>query len=176
MIDAPLVTAAFAESALVAQSSPFLVRLVYDGPNAANASGRSFKYWQASWSGAGDAVVTWGRIGTPGQSQRKPVAEALDRARSKYRKGYAYDAGTGVARRSFVSSRGLTLAERAARSTRRSTTLEGVLDLAAVHGWVPFDVPEEIDGQVYVDRMAGCWLVGKDVRGEWWYGRLAEAA
>lgn len=192
MLNGPLVDIQQAEH-LLRRAHHFTVRLVYDGPNAANASGRSFKYWQTVWSGAGDAVISWGRIGAAGQSQRKPVDGAIDRAHTKLNKGYAYDAGTGVLaskeseRRLDRAPRPvLTFAERIARSALSVTTLDGVLEASALHGWVPFDVGGldlgrqladqrlmvGFDGRLYVDRQARCWIAGREGSGRWMFGQL----
>jgi hypothetical protein len=85
---------------------PWRVRLVFVGPNAQNASGRSDKWWEATskhregrWvvPGLANAVTRWGANGSLGQSKDATSGEAFRKAREKIAKGYVYDDAIRVA-------------------------------------------------------------------------------
>jgi predicted DNA-binding WGR domain protein len=67
------------------------IRLEHRGLNENNSSGRSSKFWSVETidGESHSLIVRWGRIGTSGQSQRKPYSEALDRLRAKLTEGYS---------------------------------------------------------------------------------------
>lgn len=65
-------------------------RVEFRGSNANNSSGQSQKFWSIE-SIDGDRetlIVRWGRIGTNGQSQRKPYRDALNKMQEKLSEGY----------------------------------------------------------------------------------------
>lgn len=68
------------------------IDLVFIGPNPTNISGMSAKFWRAEDEPGrpGVARVTWGKIGTHGQSQIAPESEIRNRAHQKLRKGYVH--------------------------------------------------------------------------------------
>lgn len=66
-------------------------RVEFRGSNANNSSGKSAKFWSIETPLVDDGnwiVVRWGRIGTTGQSQRKPYHEALNKMQEKLGEGY----------------------------------------------------------------------------------------
>jgi predicted DNA-binding WGR domain protein len=104
------------------------VRLTYIGDNAANLSGKSAKWWEASSDGrAGfSATVRWGVIGGKGQAQTGVgVDEALDRAREKERNDTATT----------------SLAALALAASWRPTTLDRLANTAGEVGLVKLDLP-----------------------------------
>lgn len=117
---------------------PWRVRLVFDGANAANKSGKSNKWWQAASSpfdpGSG-ALVSWGAAGSNGQVSRSDSDSAIARAADKLRKGYRYapDAGS--------PTRIESLQELVNRATFLSCTRDRMICLAGENGWIRFDPP-----------------------------------
>jgi len=62
-----------------------------------DASANSHKFYRVEYSAGDMATITWGRIGTEGQSQRKTASEANRKVNEKLAKGYR-DAGAKVKR------------------------------------------------------------------------------
>jgi predicted DNA-binding WGR domain protein len=138
--DLPISTIMEARS-LSHRALPWRVRLTYIGDNAANLSGKSAKWWEASSDGrAGfSAIVRWGVIGGKGQAQEaQDVDSVLDRAREKERKGYRQDAkGRLPTHRPAQTS----LAALALAASWRPTTLDRLANTAGEVGLVKLDLP-----------------------------------
>lgn len=62
--------------------NPFRMELRY-------VEGSSNKFWSLDYQGGAYATISWGRIGSKGRSQTKPVSEGVTRAGKKIRKGYS---------------------------------------------------------------------------------------
>lgn len=108
---------------------PWRVRLVFQGPNAANASGRSDKWWEAECS-ASSLSIRWGATGTKGQSMTAESSfDVLRRAESKRAKGYVETLTAPV--RPVVS-----LQELVDRATWRLDSIQKAFFLAGEHGLV----------------------------------------
>lgn len=134
------------------------VRLTFEGPNPANLSGRSSKWWEASCPGGSGytAAVRWGVIGGKGQEQaRVDTMSALDRAEEKERRGYAQQVGSSVPR--TVASQTSSFASLVSTATWRPVDLSRLGILAGERGLVRLDLPgadAEVDGQPAIPYLA----------------------
>ncbi len=143
---------------------PWRVRLTYIGDNAANLSGKSAKWWEASSEGrAGfSATVRWGVIGGKGQAQEgQDVDSVLDRAREKERKGFREDAkGRLPTQRPAQAS----LAALALAASWRPTTLDRLANTAGEVGLVKLDLAEHYGRPViaYLAADGSLWGVVRD--------------
>jgi hypothetical protein len=124
-----------------ALGQPWRVRLVFVGPNAANASGRSDKWWEATHSTDpsvhAPTMIRWGRTGAQGQGAAMAPAPALTRAHDKIMKGgYVYDYTVRVAARPPPAS----LQALVNAATWRSADPMRFLLLAGEHGFIAVDL------------------------------------
>lgn len=180
MLNAPLTDIDTARG--IGASRPWRVRLVWDGPNADNASGESSKYWQATHDGSGQVELRWGSLGSKGQSKRGVgISSALTKARSKLRsrsRSYILDLPT-AAQRAATAAGGRTVAKAPRRPSAPvlrakqmpGLTLDGLLDMTALRGLILIDNGIDLSGRIpglpvgnlYIDRHGKMWLI---VRGQ----------
>jgi predicted DNA-binding WGR domain protein len=166
------------------RSAPWRIRLEYVGDNPKNKSGESRKYWQvtapAGWTPGQPVEIRYGALGKRGQTQFKPLSDALQRARKKLTKSrmaYWYDAQTGqtqsIARtaanatKKAVQTARRSFKERLLSTTQRPVDNEVILDWSALHGWTRADVGVDLANfiaravqiNVYIDRESRWWAV-----------------
>lgn len=87
--------------------------LVFIGPNPANISGMSAKFYRVRGNPTGGAVVTWGRVGTSGQSMFTSLLDAERKIAQKRRKGYVDADGSVTISVNASPAPALTLPDRA---------------------------------------------------------------
>jgi len=80
---------------LYRQNKDWIVRLEYVGSNYDNESGRSSKFWSAENEG-GSVRISWGRIGSSGQSTLKDWSYFDKKCGDKLGKGYALASRTAA--------------------------------------------------------------------------------
>ena len=77
------------------QGLPWKVRLEYTGYNGKNASGNSYKFWEANGVPGSTAVtIRYGRIGSAGRPLQKDWGYFAEKFPEKQAKGYDYDSRT----------------------------------------------------------------------------------
>jgi predicted DNA-binding WGR domain protein len=70
----------------------FRLYLVFNGDNESNKSGYSYKFWEIAHSaGKSDVTITWGKVGSSGQSMTCPMETGLKKVREKLKGGYRED-------------------------------------------------------------------------------------
>ena len=168
------------------RAAPWRVRLEYVGDNPKNKSGFSRKYWQVTaptgWTPGDPVEIRYGALGSRGQTQTKPLNDALARARKKLSKrtmAYWYDPQTGQTQ--SVTKRAVAATKKAVTTARRSfkerllaatqvpLDREAILDVSALHGWTRADVGVDLADfieratqvNVYIDRASQWWAVVK---------------
>lgn len=79
--------------AIALRQRPWTIRLEFTGPNPANASGVSRKYWYATGRGQQEPVeVSWGALGQAPQHQLVNWTDLCTRVAEKLAKGYDWEA------------------------------------------------------------------------------------
>lgn len=152
------------------------MRLTFIGDNPANQSGKSAKWWEASFvpaPGPRAATVRWGVIGGKwgvigGKGQGQPGLdenEALDRASDKRRKGYREDGVRPIPRQRPAAT---SLAALVALASWRPTTLDRLANTAGEVGLVRLDLPDvaaDVRGEPVIPYLAAdgsLWGVIRD--------------
>lgn len=139
---------------------PWRVRLVFQGENRANVSGRSDKWWEAErvlhGQGPSTYAVRWGATGTNGQSGTASSGnDALRRAESKVAKGYVETLTAPV--RPVVSLQDLV-----DRATWRFGEIERAFFLAGEHGLVALSLGIDVWLRPRAERLAVVPYVAAD--------------
>lgn len=136
---------------------PWRIRLVFQGPNRANVSGRSDKWWEAEkFAGRVEVVIRWGATGTNGQAGTAASGgDALRRAAGKVAKGYVET--LTVPARPVVS-----LQELVDRATWRFGEIEKAFFLAGEHGLVALSLGIDVWLRPGAERLAVVPYVAAD--------------